>query len=612
VDPRAVVSRRLGVAAGAWRGPTLIAVVGLAMVAWTWRTWPDPLVDYGREVYLAWQIAKGRTLYVDLAYFNGPLAPYANGLVFRVFGPGILILAAANALVAGACVAMLYALLVRTADRLAATLAGLTFVTVFATLRLIKVGNNNWLCPYSHDLPHGVALGVASLWCLDRYQRTRSTAWMGAIGVAVGLVALTKTEVLIATGAAVALGIVLTLAREPPDGRRRARLAVALAGGALVPLGIAFVFFARHMPVAEVLRWPLGFWHAAARPEFIAMPMYQEGLGIDDPLRNLGRLAAALGRMGMVLAPGLAGAFVLRHRRGPLPPIALAVTTGLVTWWLVPTGRWLEMARPLPVLLALIVGGVLVAWGRAGADAARSDRLALIVALATFGLVLLAKMALNVRVQHYGFALAMPATLVLVAALVTWGPAAVVRAGGNGSAARAVAAALVLAAIAGVLANAQPRLARQTERLGTGVDAFYGDDRTGPLRELLDALERHVGPSASVVALPEGIMLNYLGRWDSSVRYVQYSPLSVILWGEERLLADFERTPPDFIALVHRDNSHEGARIFGRDYGRGLRAWVDANYRPVWRTGAPPLEDGRVGMALLARDPGAQRSAGQR
>ena len=54
------------------RRPGRHSTTGLVMLAWTWRTWPDPLVDYGREAYLAWQVAKGKTLYVDVAHFNGP------------------------------------------------------------------------------------------------------------------------------------------------------------------------------------------------------------------------------------------------------------------------------------------------------------------------------------------------------------------------------------------------------------------------------------------------------------------------------------------------------------------------------------------------------------
>ena len=121
------------------------------MLAWTWRTWPDPLVDYGREAYLAWQVARGKTLYLDVAHFNGPLLtkPRIMSLAFalaggacvlgsiRIAGPSILALALTNAALAAGCIAMLYSILVRVTDRLAATLAGITFVTLFACARFV-------------------------------------------------------------------------------------------------------------------------------------------------------------------------------------------------------------------------------------------------------------------------------------------------------------------------------------------------------------------------------------------------------------------------------------------------------------------------------------------
>jgi hypothetical protein len=154
------------------------------MLASTWRTWPDPLVDYGREAYLAWQVAGGKTLYVDVAHFNGPLSVYVNALFLRIFGPSILALALTNAALAAGCIAMIYSLLVRVADRLAATFAGITFVTLFACARFVRLGNYNWLCPYSYELPHGVMVGIAALWCLDRYHRTRRLGWLAAMGAA--------------------------------------------------------------------------------------------------------------------------------------------------------------------------------------------------------------------------------------------------------------------------------------------------------------------------------------------------------------------------------------------------------------------------------------------
>lgn len=59
-----------------WCGPALVSVSFLALSVWTWRKWPDLLVDFGRELYVPWQLTTGKVLYVDIAYFNGPLSPY--------------------------------------------------------------------------------------------------------------------------------------------------------------------------------------------------------------------------------------------------------------------------------------------------------------------------------------------------------------------------------------------------------------------------------------------------------------------------------------------------------------------------------------------------------
>jgi len=40
--------------------PLAIGVVYLALAVASWRKWPDILVDFGRELYVPWQIASGR------------------------------------------------------------------------------------------------------------------------------------------------------------------------------------------------------------------------------------------------------------------------------------------------------------------------------------------------------------------------------------------------------------------------------------------------------------------------------------------------------------------------------------------------------------------------
>ena len=583
-------------------GPLLIVAAGIGMLAHTWRTWPDPLIDYGRELYLAWRVSEGATLYADVAHFNGPLSTYVNALVFRLFGPGILTLALANAALAAGCMALLYVLIARTADRFAATFAGLVFAGAFACSRYTKLGNYNWLCPYSYELTHGVLLGVAAVAALDRYQRIRRIVWMAVTGGALGLLALTKVETVLAGALAVAIGLALVLVVERPPMTRLARLAAAFAGGLAAPLFVTFVYFVRRLSVAEVLAWPLGYWHAASRPEFVAMPFYREGFGTDDVAGNLTKLAFASVGYLVVVAIATGAAFVAQPLgRSALVAGLLGVATAVTAVLLVPFDVWVAAPRPLSLLMLLVVGGAAVEWLRVRHEPERAANAALRVVLGVLALGFLLKLGLNVRIFHYGFALAMPATLVLLAALLTWLPAAVSRMGGEGRVVRALFAGLAVVCFLHYGAYGERRLNEQATRLGTGADAIYGDDRAAALGLALAEIEHRVAPEQTLLALPEGVMLNYLSRRRSPLAYPQYSPVTLILWGEDRMVRDFDAHPPDFVLLVHRENTHEGARFFGRDYATALMERVQRNYRQVWQTGAPPLRDARFGLALLER-----------
>ena len=104
-------------------GPGIIIVVGLVMLAISWRKWPDPLIDFGRELYVPWQLSQGAVLYRDIAYFNGPLSPYFNALVFKICGVGLMSLAWANIALLGVFTFLAYRLLSLISSRLAATAA---------------------------------------------------------------------------------------------------------------------------------------------------------------------------------------------------------------------------------------------------------------------------------------------------------------------------------------------------------------------------------------------------------------------------------------------------------------------------------------------------------
>ena len=59
-----------------WTGPLAIALCAAAMIAETWGTWNDVLIDFGRELYVPWRLTEGDVPFRDVVHFNGPISPY--------------------------------------------------------------------------------------------------------------------------------------------------------------------------------------------------------------------------------------------------------------------------------------------------------------------------------------------------------------------------------------------------------------------------------------------------------------------------------------------------------------------------------------------------------
>ena len=190
-------------------GPMVVASLAVAMLAITWGTWPDPIIDFGRELYMPWQICQGKVLYRDILYFNGPLSPYLNALWFGLFGVSIRTLVWCNLGIAALIALLIYRLIDIISDRATATVACVTFVGIFAFGHSSEIANYNFVCPYSHELTHGMLLSLAAIYCGWRYLRHGRAAWVICGRRLTGLVFLTKPEMFLAAFSAnlLALGL---------------------------------------------------------------------------------------------------------------------------------------------------------------------------------------------------------------------------------------------------------------------------------------------------------------------------------------------------------------------------------------------------------------------
>jgi hypothetical protein len=586
-------------------GPAAITIAAVAVLAWTWRTWPDPVVDFGRELYQAWQVAEGRTLYVDLAHFSGPLSVELNALLFRVFGTSLRTLVIANIVLAGVCAALLYDLLVRTAGRVAATAGGLVFVLLFACGQYTRISNYNWVCPYSHELTHGLIVALAALWLLDRRARTGRDAWLFGVGIASGLLVLTKAETMLAGGLAIGVGLLLVLLGERASPRRWALAVALVVAGTALPLALTVVRYAGRMPFDTLLEWPLGHWLAAVRPELRTASFYQQGMGLDDGGGNLGAALMAFGGEAVLLAAAAVAAMLLRPLGGQVRlgvAVALAVATGAAVWRWVSMDTWgFTVPRALPIWTAVLAVAALVELVRHPDDPETRRRATVKAALAVLATVLLAKMLLNVRIFHYGFVLAMPAAVLVVAGAVAWLPAYVDRMGGYGGAVRAVAIGAFVAGVATHLTFQNGLIAGKRLPIGRGADAFLIDDRGTLAARLLQQIESHVKPGETLIVMPQGVMLNFLARRTNPTPYYLFDRTSRSLWGEAEITQRVQAARPDWVALIERTSLD----VFSTETYVELEPWVRQHYTEVWRSGKPFR--GRRGPAvmLLRRTPDA-------
>ena len=575
------------------------------MLRWSWGRWPDVLIDFGRELYVPWQLVSGKVLYTDIESFNGPLSPYWNALWFRVFGTSLLTLVISNLLILTCLVFLLHRLLSEICDQFATTMACLTFVTLFAFGQLGDVGNYNFVCPYSHELTHGLALSFAAIACLSVYHRSGGFLAVAGAGSALGLVLLTKAEVFLAAALALLVGFGLTIWLERPLRHRLLALLATFAGSAAVPPLLSFGLLGLAMPAEQALRRTLGTWPWVLHTDPFTLRFYRHWMGTLDVRESVRTILVWTGLYAAVFLPAAALSLVFRKPgwlRGwastGVSTVLLAVLVSMSHAHLVNLrNAW----RPLPLVVFLLGVASFLMFIKQRQDPQASRRLTLRLSLIVLAFALLGKMGLYARVQNVGFGLAMPAALLVVVALIDWIPSGLTNRGGYGNLFRTAGVVVVMFTIVDHLHTTAFYFSHKTYRVSAGDDAFLADEQGPLVNRVLGEIVRRVGPNETLLVLPHGVMLNYLTRRVNPTPYIVVDPLMLASYGEERILASFNAHAPDDIVLVAIDEREHGVRLFGHDFGQRIYSWIREHYREVRLFGSSPLQEGTWGILLLQR-----------
>lgn len=588
-------------------GPWLIVLAG-AMMCWiSWLKWPDLLVDYGEQIYVPWRLSEGDVLFKDIFYFYGPASAYLHSWVLTLFGPGILKLAIFNILIISGLSFQIYILFKRISDAWTALFCSLIFVLVFAFAQYRGGGIFNFVCPYSYELTHGVVLSFVTLYQFLKFTENPSAKRLAAVGGLAGLVYLTKPEVFLALSLALTVGLAAFqwTSRSTPSKIRKDWLVFS---GAFVSLPLLFVlYFSIFMSPQQAVEAILYPWILILKFSLGDSPLYQWIMGADNAGSNI---LISLGYLLVYIFAVSTLAVTSRWSSGfSAKPLLVstfisAIVLGL-TWTYLAEIPWFELLRPLPwfMLLLALWHGMHFFKPENAKDNARN---VFLFTFAVFAFILLLKIIFKVRVFHYGFALALPATLLLIKLLLHDVPKIIGPFLGNPLHYRKPVTILIIFYI-GFHVWIQTNIYQyKTYPVGSGYDRIVDFDpsikpRAPVVSQALDYIRAEIGTGEGLPVLPDGIMLNYLTRHKNPVKLITFNPLHSSLIGEDTFLGYLKDAQPSYIVLVERDMSLIGARYFGQDYAQESFRWIQRNYFVQKQFGEVPFSGRGFGIQILRR-----------
>jgi hypothetical protein len=610
-SPRSKASAILGrlrFFGGEIAGLVILTALAVASLAVSWRKWPDPLIDFGRELYTPWRLANGAVLYRDVDAFYGPLSQYFNALLFALFQPGLMVLVAANLVVFTAIVALLYLLCRRAWGVVAALSGSALFIALFGFSQFVVIGNYNYAAPYSHEVTHGLLLCLALTFVLLKW-RDKATPFRAFLaGAFLGLTALLKPEILLAAGL-VTVAAAIALCR---DGRRPSAATIAIwALGVLLPTAGFTAFFCLFLPFKEALSGACRGWlNAVGTTLFTTDQMQMILLGLDRPGEHfkqhvLATLAACV-PIGFI-----AGAAWLAHkiRQGWLLILMAAGLACAMAWLACSIVNWSEVGRCLLGLVLLyLLASALFSLGQREKTTGdnRSVQLARLL-IALLAAALMARMILFGRIYQFGFYQAALAAVIVPAILIGEVPQRF-RLGRRGQIMVLIGAfALLLPGVIILASKSVSRLRLKTLAVGQGRDRFYAFpqqvERSGKIVSLVTDELGRAGLDRTLLVLPEGVMINYLARLPSTVAPFIFFSAATEAGREEQIVAQLNHRPPDAIVILHRSLREYGIDKYGERPGRGklLLDWVAENYDYALSLGWDPQDYRTQGAALWRR-----------
>ena len=587
--------------------PITLAIMFLIMIVWSWRKWPDILVDFGRELYIPWQINSGQILYKDLAHLFGPFSSYFNAFLFNIFGTSYYVLIVSNIVVLSVFLATLYILLDKISSRWAAFMSCAVIISVFAFSQYVFIGNYNFISPYSHEATHGIVLSLLMIYQLYIFVTKRAKYCLVLAGLILGFIFLTKAEIFLSAFATAFFFFVLLYRNEKAFFHIVKEIGV-FSAVAFVPFIGFLIYFGTAMPVHDAAKAILSPYCLILNSNVTNNPFYMRCMGVDDIKGNLLRMIfQALAVIITISAVIFLSRYYVKYKNKIvvryLCIVGLAVGISMA-FFVNPYN-----VRSIPIISVIAFLILLIHYLRLSTkDREQSSHLVPLLLWSVFSILVLGKIILSSKLFHYGFCLTLPSVVLLITMLIWFIPEWMDKKGSGGYVFRNTMIIIIIVIVGHSIMLSNKCYKVKSYSIGSGSDRIVTfppnvDSRIYNTAQAIEWLRLNVGQNETFIVLPEGVMLNYLTKRINPTRYTNFMMPEILAFGEDTITRDFTEHPSDYIVLVHKNTSEYGVGYFGSDpkYGRKIMSWINQNYTNVLLLGKEPLVGNQFGIKILRR-----------
>jgi hypothetical protein len=620
----------------------LIIAFFLFGVVFSWQRWGNPLVDCGREMNQPLRLANGEMLYSEVRHIYGPLSPYLNALLYKLFGESLNVLYSSGILSAIIILTLCYWISRQLMNRYASTAATLSVMWLCAFKQA-----GNYILPYSYSALHGCALGLATLALLMKAtdgwqaaadaqaeqsngdtdkspvavessgesaqradtshshvspaqvispQRLRLTNYcMLLAGIFSALTLLAKTEMGVA---AMAAGLITSAIIGYPNLRR----AISLLAVFILPaLAITFAVYG-------FILWRVG-WYTFTYESYLLLQNVPLELvyfnkrmsGFDRPGESLVSIIGALLRIILLMVAVTSISHLITRRGGKknsLQQVALTESgsTRIIYLWgllvlsiiliisLSFTGIMSWDSGPylaMPILLVvLLIPETRNFLKQASTETLASRQTVLIIITGTYALASLARVILRVRSGGAYSSYLLPISVILFTYILAYQFTGFIKESPTRVLARNILIGLIMAdAIVTAGLLAHRYRVRNTYPIVSSRGTMLAvPDLGATFEQAIAFINRETAPDESIAVMPEGTSLLFLTNRKNPLREEITTPGFLDRAGEERAIRQLTESNTRYIFIANRATSEFGATIFGRDYCRHLMEWIKNNY----------------------------------